>query len=275
MMAEDLKQVANEIVDKVLDGVDASEKDNNYSTPAAPAIEPTVSVSNSTINSTTSEADVTVERKKSVLCVMICPNSWFNRQKLNPMVETFIYWEDPRKSAAVFGGVLFILLALTYVSVISVIAYLSLLLLTGTVAFKIYKNIVQAIQKTGDGHPFKQYLDLDISVSQDKAQAISQVVVAHLNAAIIELRRLLLVEDLVDSIKFGVLLWVLTYLGAWFNGMTVVIMMWVTLFTLPKVYEANQTQIDANLEIVQKKIAEFAAKIKSAIPVGKKGEKIE
>jgi hypothetical protein len=34
----------------------------------------------------------------------------------------------------------------------------------------------------------------------------------------------------------------------------------VALFTLPKVYEANKTQIDANLEIVRTKLAEITSK---------------
>ncbi|XP_048516605.1 reticulon-1-A isoform X3 [Dendroctonus ponderosae] len=191
------------------------------------------------------------------------------------LVECLIYWRDPKKSVPVFGGVLLVLLALTYVSLISVVAYASLLALTGTVAFRIYKNIIQAVQKTGDGHPFKEYLDMDVSLSPQKAQEVSQIAVAHVNAAISELRRLFLVEDLVDSFKFGVFLWVLTYLGSWFNGMTLVIIAWVTLFTLPKVYEANQVQIDTNLEIVRIKIAEITTKVKAAIPIGKKGEKVE
>ncbi|XP_019766146.2 reticulon-1-A isoform X4 [Dendroctonus ponderosae] len=194
---------------------------------------------------------------------------------MNPKVECLIYWRDPKKSVPVFGGVLLVLLALTYVSLISVVAYASLLALTGTVAFRIYKNIIQAVQKTGDGHPFKEYLDMDVSLSPQKAQEVSQIAVAHVNAAISELRRLFLVEDLVDSFKFGVFLWVLTYLGSWFNGMTLVIIAWVTLFTLPKVYEANQVQIDTNLEIVRIKIAEITTKVKAAIPIGKKGEKVE
>lgn len=70
-------------------------------------------------------------------------------------VADLIYWRDPKKSGPVFGGVLIVLLALTYFSLISVVAYLSLLALTGTISFRIYKNVVQAVQKTGDGHPFK------------------------------------------------------------------------------------------------------------------------
>ncbi|XP_063927938.1 reticulon-1-A isoform X5 [Zophobas morio] len=185
-------------------------------------------------------------------------------------VESLIYWRDPKKSGPVFGGVLVVLLALTYFSLISVVAYLSLIGLTGTITFRIYRNVVQAVQKTGDGHPFKDFLELDVSLPQDKVKEVSEVAVAHINAAVVELRRLFLVEDLVDSIKFGVLLWTLTYLGSWFNGMTLIIIAWVALFTLPKVYEANKTQIDANLEIVRTKLAEITSKVKAAIPIGKK-----
>ncbi|XP_018572388.1 reticulon-1 isoform X2 [Anoplophora glabripennis] len=188
------------------------------------------------------------------------------------LVESLIYWRNPKKSGPVFGGVLVVLLALSYFSLISVVAYLSLIGLTGTIAFRIYRNIVQAVQKTGDGHPFKDILEMDISLSQDKVREISEVAVAHINAAVVELRRLFLVEDLVDSIKFGVLLWTLTYLGAWFNGMSLIIIAWVALFTLPKVYETNKKQIDANLELVRTKLAEISSKVKAAIPIGKKAE---
>nr|CAI5818874.1 unnamed protein product [Callosobruchus analis] len=228
-MADDLKRAANEVVDDVLNGVNAK---------------------------------VTPDKacQRSLLCVLFCPNAWFNPERLNPKVESLIYWRDPKKSGPVFGGVLAVLLSLTYFSLISVVAYLSLLALTGTIAFRIYKNVVQAVQKTGDGHPFKDYLDMDVSLPQDKVREIIEVAVAHFNAAVIELRRLFLVEDLVDSIKFGVLLWTLTYVGAWFNGMSLIIIAWVALFSLPKVYETNKTQIDANLDLVRTKLAEITSK---------------
>lgn len=70
---------------------------------------------------------------------------------------------------------------------------------------------------------YRQFLEMDLSLSQDKVKEICEIAVAHINAVGCELRRLFLVEDLVDSIKFGVILWCLTYLGAWFNGMTLII----------------------------------------------------
>ncbi|CAG2065334.1 unnamed protein product [Timema podura] len=103
-------------------------------------------------------------------------------------------------------------------------------------------------------------LDLDLTLPQDKVREVTDLTVSHINGAAVELRRLFLVEDLVDSIKFGVLLWCLTYLGAWFNGMTLVIISFVALFTLPKVYEQNKAQIDQYLDIAKSKFADISSK---------------
>lgn len=67
-------------------------------------------------------------------------------------------------------------------------------------------------------------MEVELSLPQDKVQELASVGVAHVNALLSELRRLFLVVDLIDSIKFGGLLWGLTYLGSWFNGMTLVIL---------------------------------------------------
>ncbi|XP_077255599.1 reticulon isoform X2 [Temnothorax americanus] len=188
------------------------------------------------------------------------------------LVAALIYWRDPKKSGIMFGTVLGVLLSLAYFSLISVLAYMSLLALSGTILFRIYKTVLQAVQKTSDGHPFKDILDLDLALPAEKVHEVADVAVAHANAAVSELRRLFLVEDFVDSLKFGVLLWCLTYVGSWFNGMTLIIIGVVALFTLPKVYETNQDQIDQNLVLVQAKINEITAKVKAAIPLGKKAE---
>lgn len=71
------------------------------------------------------------------------------------LVEALVYWRSPARSAAALGGGLALLLALACCSLISVLAYLALLILVGTVAFRLYRNVAQAVQKTSDGHPFK------------------------------------------------------------------------------------------------------------------------
>ena len=118
-------------------------------------------------------------------------------------VIDLIYWRDVKKTGIVFGSMLVLLLSLALFSVLSVIAYLSLAGLTVTVSFCVYKKVLGAVQKTGDGHPFKQYLDMDITVPEDKAKQLADHIVKHLSCNLRELRRLFLVEDLVDSLKVG------------------------------------------------------------------------
>ncbi|KAB7507860.1 Reticulon-1-A [Armadillidium nasatum] len=194
---------------------------------------------------------------------------WVELPDRGPVVN-LIYWRDVKKSAIVFGAVMLVLLSLTYFSLISVVAYTSLAVLVGTAAFRIYKNIMQAVQKSQDGHPFKEYLEMDTNLQPEKVHEATDVLVGQVNSTVSELKRLFLVEDLIDSFKFGCLLWCLTYLGSWFNGLTIIILSFVALFTLPKVYEQNQTQIDQYLGMVRSQVNEVMTKVKAAIPIGNK-----
>ncbi|XP_049868153.1 reticulon-3-B isoform X3 [Pectinophora gossypiella] len=187
-------------------------------------------------------------------------------------VESLIYWRNAARSGGALGAGLALLVALACCSVVSVLAYVSLLALSAAVAFRVYKNVLQAVQKTNEGHPFKWLLEQDLALPADRAQALAAAATAHLNAGVAELRRLFLVEDLVDSLKFGVLLWCLTYVGACFNGITLIILGWIALFTLPKAYEMNKAQVDANLELARAKINEITAKVRAAVPLGRKSE---
>ncbi|KPP73981.1 reticulon-1-like [Scleropages formosus] len=123
-----------------------------------------------------------------------------------------------------FGSVLLLLFSLTQFSVVSVGAYLALAALSATISFRVYKSVLQAVQKTDEGHPFKTYLEMEISLSQEQIQKYADMAQQYLNCTLKELRRLFLVQDLVDSLKFAVLMWLLTYVGALFNGLTLLIL---------------------------------------------------
>ncbi|XP_070578626.1 reticulon-1-A-like isoform X2 [Ptychodera flava] len=185
-------------------------------------------------------------------------------------VVELIYWRDPKKSGIVFGSVLFLLLSLCCNSLISVVAYLSLAVLTVTISFRVYKTVLQAVQKTGEGNPFKAFLDTDIEIPRDKVTAVVDHICEHANCTLNMLRRLFLVEDLVDSIKFAVMLWLLTYIGGWFNGLTLLILGFIGLFTLPKVYELHQEKIDNYIDLVNKQVKEVMTKIQAKVPWLKK-----
>ncbi|XP_056423746.1 reticulon-4 isoform X4 [Hyla sarda] len=181
-------------------------------------------------------------------------------------VVDLLYWRDIKKSGAVFGASLFLLLSLTVFSIVSVAAYIALALLSVSISFRIYKGVLQAIQKSDDGHPFKALLDSNIAVSEDLVQKYCNVALSHINCTIKELRRLFLVEDLVDSLKFAVLMWVFTYIGALFNGLTLLILALISLFSIPVIYERHQTQIDHYLSLVNKNVKNISDLVQSKIP---------
>ncbi|XP_076464601.1 reticulon-1-A-like isoform X4 [Babylonia areolata] len=196
-------------------------------------------------------------------------------KNVDPRVLDLIYWRDVRKTGVVFGSMMLVLLSLACFSLMSVLAYLSLAILTVTLSFRVYKNIMAAVQKTNDGHPFKQYLDLDITLKEEKVSRVTQTVLQHVNRSMLELRRLFLIEDLVDSIKFGLLLWVLTYIGSWFNGMTLIILLVIAIFSLPKVYETYKVQIDNYVNMATTQLNTILAQVQSKVPFLKKKAKAQ
>ncbi|XP_050424411.1 reticulon-1-B-like [Adelges cooleyi] len=198
-------------------------------------------------------------------------DKWFNPEKLPPQVEALVYWRNPVSSGAVFATILTVLLSFSYMSLFSVVAYIGLGVQIGSLLVRLYYTVMQTVNKASPvNNPLQFVSDLDVRLPEEKAEELSKLIIVHLNAVLVELRRLLIVEDLVDSAKLFGILWVMTYVGAWFNGLTLIIIGFLALFTLPKVYESNKTQIDQNIDLVRSKIADLTNKVRAAIPIGKK-----
>ncbi|KAG8564182.1 hypothetical protein GDO81_016358 [Engystomops pustulosus] len=185
-------------------------------------------------------------------------------------VHDLLFWRDVKKSGMVFGGTMILLLSLAAFSIISVISYLILALLTVTISFRIYKAVMQAVQKTDEGHPFKCLLDKDITLSSDAVQKKANASLGHVNCALKYIVRLFLVEDLVDSLKFALLMWLMTYVGAVFNGITLLILGVLVAFTAPVVYEKYKVQIDHYVSLVQSHMKSITEKIQAKLPAALK-----
>ncbi|XP_048381198.2 reticulon-1-like [Stegostoma tigrinum] len=185
-------------------------------------------------------------------------------------VKNLIYWRDPKKTGVVFGSILTLLVSLAVFSVVSVLAYLVLALLSVTISFRIYKSVVQAVQKTNDGNPFKPYLEQDITLSSETFHKYCNIAFTHLNRVLKYLLQLFLVQDLVDSLKLAVLMWLMTYVGAVFNGLTLLILAILLTFSIPVIYQAYQTQIDHYFELVQKQATCAFGKIQEKLPGAKR-----
>jgi len=190
-------------------------------------------------------------------------------------MDSLLYWENPRDSGIACGSILVCLLAVRYISLISVIGNLSLALVTATMSFRIYKSVLAAVNKTQEGHPFKQFLDIDVTLPADKVAEITDGLFAKLNSILAKLKSVLLVENVLESIKFAVAMYLLTYIGALMNGLTIVTLAWIGIFSLPRVYRDNQKQIDEAINPLKSKLEDLQAKLQSSLPasiVGKKEE---
>lgn len=187
--------------------------------------------------------------------------------------EKTYLWEDPIHSGIVFGSVFVSLISICYYSLISVVAYVSLTALLAVLSLKIYTYVmVTFLKKEVAVNPLAKVSEINLSIPEDKVNALANNATTKVNAGLVELRRLFLVENMLDSVKFGLSLWLLTYIGSWFNAMTLVLMAWVGIFTVPKVYINNKTQIDPVLDKVKAQLSEISGKVTAMIPQAKAAE---
>lgn len=182
-------------------------------------------------------------------------------------VAALVYWEDPVASGAVFGSVLVTLVSLCYNSLLSVVSYLSLALLSLVLLVKLYSYVMVFLKKAEAGSdPLAKCANMSLAVPADTIAELAPCLANQINSSVTELRRLFLVENMVDTIKFGLSLWLLTYVGTWFNALTLVILGWIVAFTLPKLYLNNQAQVDEVLGKVMAQVDEVKGKVMALIP---------
>ncbi|XP_038412268.1 reticulon-3-like isoform X1 [Canis lupus familiaris] len=135
-----------------------------------------------------------------------------------------------------------------------------------TISFRLYKSVIQGIQKSEEGHPFKAYLDVDIAVSSEAFHNHVNAAMVHINRALKLIIRLFLVEDLVDSLKLNVFVWLMTYVGAVFNGITLLILAELLIFSVPIDCEKYKTQIDHYVGIAHDQTKSIVEKIQAKLP---------
>jgi len=173
--------------------------------------------------------------------------------KKSPTVLDLIYWRNPRKSGTVFGVTLLLLLSFVYFNIITVFSYLGLIILAATLGYRVYMAVTATVNKTEQKNPFQPYLEKHVDLPQERAHEHVDNVLKYVKDLLSHLRRLFLVENICESVKFGLFLWSLTYVGEYVSGTTLIILAFIGIFTLPKIYETNQPQIDHYYKMVEEK----------------------
>ncbi|CAB1347593.1 unnamed protein product [Coregonus sp. 'balchen'] len=235
----------------------------------------------------------------------LASEQWFSVLNLSgPMICThiavmdLIYWKDTERTGMVFTGLVVGLLSLFQLSIITVISTISLGVMCFTVSVCLYYKILHVLSM-GDGvHPFKAYLDLDISFSGELADQYMQKAIVTVVSAANSLKNLFLVGSLFDSLKPAspspftgddnvvmptlvrdsvtvprslqpepqnpvvstltwpllALMYLVTFLGNLCNGLTVLIIGVIALFSLPLFYRQHQAKVDGFFAGIQANI---------------------
>lgn len=166
-------------------------------------------------------------------------------------VMDLIYWKETERTGMVLTGLVVGLLSLFQLSIITVVSTVSLAVMCFTISVRIYYQVLY-ILSWGDGeHPFKSYLDLDISFSGEDADLYMQKAIVMFLAALDSLKRLIFVQNLFESLKLLFLMYLVTYLGALCNGLTLLIISVIGVFSLPLFYQRRQEEVDSFVAKVQ------------------------
>lgn len=183
------------------------------------------------------------------------PRDWFSG--CSPEFVQLIFWESPKRTGSVFSTVLSLLLCFASFSLVSIVAYSTLLLLALSTAFTVYRRIHGSISKGNspakDSHPLRALLELDLTVKPSRLASLLEPLCDPFNRFVIRARGVILIENVLDSAKFGVMMWLLTYIGACFNALSLVMLTWVGFFTVPVLYEKNQQMVDSMVGEIAKR----------------------
>uniref|UniRef100_A0AAQ4PTI4 Reticulon n=1 Tax=Gasterosteus aculeatus aculeatus TaxID=481459 RepID=A0AAQ4PTI4_GASAC len=171
--------------------------------------------------------------------------------KMASKAMDLIYWKDTERTGMILTGLVVGLLSLFQLSIITVISTISLAVICFTISVRIYYQVLY-ILNWGDGeHPFKSYLDLDMSFSGEEADLNVRKAIVMTLSAVDSLKGLFFVRNLVESIKLLVLMYLVTFLGALCNGLTLFIICVIALFSLPLFYRQRQEQFDIFITKIQ------------------------
>ncbi|XP_040007013.1 reticulon-2b [Xiphias gladius] len=154
-----------------------------------------------------------------------------------------VYWRNMRKTGVLFTGLVIGLASLFQLSAITVLSHICLGVMCFTFPLRLYYKLLELLRWNPGLHPFQSFLDYDSSLTDKDTVMLVEELVLLIAFAVTEIKRLLFIHSLIDSIKFVVLLYLLTYVGVLANGLTLVITAVIAVFSLPLLYKKQQMRI--------------------------------
>lgn len=153
-----------------------------------------------------------------------------------------LFWRDVKTTGAIFLACILLLTSFNHFTVVTVTTYLLMLALVPPLIYRLAISLKSAVLKTECEHPFREWLECDINafIGKDDKTKLPKL----LKDALSDCRRIVLVEDIIDTVKVLVIIYVASHLGEWFSGITLMYLAVIITFSIPKIYDMYRKDIN-------------------------------
>ncbi|XP_066064686.1 reticulon-2 isoform X2 [Chamaea fasciata] len=181
-------------------------------------------------------------------------------------VWALLCWRVPERSALSLLVALVALGSLSRFSAVSVGAYGALAVLAVTVPLRLRQVALRALGHAPAPPPERPEVAV---LSPEQQQRWARCLARHVVTATRTLTRLFLVHSVPESLKFAFLFYLLTYVGAVCNGLTLLAAGVVCAFTFPVLYRRHQAQIEQYLGLLRSHLSHLRARVLAKLPSAK------
>merc|ERR1712156_661028 len=194
-----------------------------------------------------------------------------NKDKRSPAqpVELSVFrWTHPHVSALVLLSGLVFLISLLKFSLVSVLAHFALAMLMLGVGSRVYVHLMGFLKKPCSD-PLDLVRDIEVTLPTEKVESFVSSAAENVNNFALKTKSLILFENYIETLKFAILLYIITFIGAVFNTLSLLILAWLGAFLFPTIYDQNKDQFDDMADKFMEKYRGIDAKIHSLLPAPK------
>lgn len=197
-----------------------------------------------------------------------------SKVEIPPKVKDLLLWKDMKLTGAVFGSAFVLLISLAAFSFLTVISTLFLTALSCIGAYRFYLGLIFRIKGTYD-NTFDKLSAHDISLPKDKVKQLAHLLENDFNQVLLVAKSILLWDNLTTSIIAFVAFYIVYCVGCMFNTITLFILILVSAFTLPKIYDVYKKPIDQAIEKGTAACHQVVKQVMAKIPMLNKSKKTQ
>ncbi|KAI3380771.1 hypothetical protein SNEBB_003267 [Seison nebaliae] len=214
--------------------------------------------------------DMVENTKKNTNSCYACFESFgqlFPDGKVPDCVSDIFKWKDPIKSGSVLAVTLLTLLSFNYFSSITLFATIALVVLGLNVSYVTFKLMFQVFNNNQtQEHPYRHIMHQDFLMSDSEWKENFDRLHEVFLKVVKKIRKIFLVEDIWTSVKVMIICYLSLFIAKWFSGSTLIALVVIAAFTIPKTYEMYQSQIDSSIKQVGDKINDVKSKSIEKMP---------